>query len=225
MTRLISAETLKAWLHDGQEIAVLDVREHGQYGESHLFYGTSVPFSRLELEIFRLVPRRGVRVVVYDSGEPDTEGVAARAAAQLRRLGYTAVHQLDGGTRAWSAAGYVLFAGVNLPSKTFGELAEHTYNTPRVSADRLAGMLASGEPVVVLDGRPIGEFRKMSIPTATCCPNGELAYRVHALVPDESTPIVVNCAGRTRSIIGAQTLINLGLRNPIYALENGTQGW
>lgn len=225
MTRLISADTLKTWLHDGQEIAVLDVREHGQYGESHLFYGTSVPFSRLELDIFRLVPRTGTRLVVYDSGSPDTANVAERAAAQLQRLGYTAVHQLDGGTRAWAEAGHVLFAGVNLPSKTFGELAEHRYNTPRVSADRLASMLASGEPVVVLDGRPVGEFRKMNIPTATCCPNGELAYRVHALVPDESTPIVVNCAGRTRSIIGAQTLINLGLPNPIYALENGTQGW
>lgn len=225
MTRLISAETLKSWLHDGQEIAVLDVREHGQYGESHLFYGTSLPFSRLELDIARLVPRRDTRLVVYDSGAADTERVAERAAAQLGRLGYGNVHQLDGGTRAWAAAGYVLFAGVNLPSKTFGELAEHSYGTPRVSADRLAGMIASGEPVVVLDGRPVSEFRKMNIPTATCCPNGELAYRVYSLVPDDSTPIVVNCAGRTRSIIGAQTLINLGLRNPIYALENGTQGW
>ena len=65
----------------------------------------------------------------------------------------------------------------------------------------------------------------MTIPGSICCPNGELGYRVHDLVPDESTPIVVNCAGRTRSIIGAQTLINLGLKNPIYALENGTQGW
>jgi len=119
----------------------------------------------------------------------------------------------------------VLFAGVNLPSKTFGELAEEAYHTPRVSADQLAGMLARKDKVVVLDGRPTGEFRKMNIPGATCCPNGELAYRVRRLVPDTTTPIVINCAGRTRSIIGAQTLINLGLPNPVYALENGTQGW
>jgi rhodanese-related sulfurtransferase len=71
----------------------------------------------------------------------------------------------------------------------------------------------------------VAEFHKMNIPGATCCPNGELAYRVRRLVPDASTPIVINCAGRTRSIIGAQTLINLGLPNPVYALENGTQGW
>jgi len=36
---------------------------------------------------------------------------------------------------------------------------------------------------------------------------------------------VVNCAGRTRSIIGAQSLINAGIPNPVMALENGTMGW
>jgi rhodanese-related sulfurtransferase len=223
MTLFIDPKTLKSWLHDGGEIALLDVREHGQYGEAHLFYGIPLPFSRLEIDAPRLVPRRGVRTVVYDEG--DGSEVAERAAARLAALGYTHVHVLQGGARAWKAAGYVLFAGVNLPSKTFGELAEEAYHTPRVSADQLAGMLARKDKVVVLDGRPASEFRKMNIPGATCCPNGELAYRVRRLVPDTTTPIVINCAGRTRSIIGAQTLINLGLPNPVYALENGTQGW
>jgi rhodanese-related sulfurtransferase len=221
-TSHIDPKTLKSWLHDGGEIALLDVREHGQYGEAHLFYGIPLPFSRLELDAPRLVPRRSVRVVAYDDGDSD---VAERAARRLVVLGYTDVHVLQGGTRAWKASGHALFAGVNLPSKTFGELAEVVYHTPRVSADQLAGMLARNEKVVVLDGRPVSEFHKMNIPTATCCPNGELAYRVRRLVPDTTTPIVVNCAGRTRSIIGAQTLINLGLPNPVYALENGTQGW
>jgi rhodanese-related sulfurtransferase len=238
MTSFIDPKTLKTWLHDGAEIALLDVREHGQYGEAHLFYGIPLPFSRLELDAPRLVPRRGVRVVVYDEGAAADGGaggaedaagndddVAQRAAARLAALGYTDVHVLQGGARGWKAAGYVLFAGVNLPSKTFGELAEEVYHTPRVSADQLAEMLARDARVVVLDGRPVSEFHKMNIPGATCCPNGELAYRVRRLVPDATTPIVINCAGRTRSIIGAQTLINLGVLNPVYALENGTQGW
>ena len=220
----ITPSLLKTWLHDGDEIAVLDVREHGQYGEAHLFHATPLPYSRLELEIRRLVPRLDVRVVVYDDGG-EGAGVASNAAARLAALGYRRVCVLDGGTRAWQAAGHVLFAGVNLPSKTFGELAEKIYHTPRVTAQQLAAMIAGPSPVVVLDGRPVPEFRKMNIPTAICCPNGELAYRVRSLVPDDSTPIVINCAGRTRSIIGAQTLINLGIPNPVYALENGTQGW
>ncbi|MGK6310603.1 rhodanese-like domain-containing protein [Variovorax sp. DT-64] len=221
----IAPSLLKSWLHDGDEIALLDVREHGQYGEAHLFHATPLPYSRLELEVRRLVPRLDARTVVYDDGGEDGTGVALRAAARLVALGYRRVCVLDGGTRGWQAAGYVLFAGVNLPSKTFGELAERAYRTPRVSAPQLAAMIAGPAPVVVLDGRPVSEFRKMNIPTATCCPNGELAYRVRSIVPDDTTPIVINCAGRTRSIIGAQTLINLGIPNPVYALENGTQGW
>jgi len=218
---LINAQTLKSWLHDGAEIALFDVREHGQYGESHLFYGITLPYSRLELDAPRLAPRPQVRTVVYDEGQ----GVAQAAARRLAALGYTDVHVLDGGTAAWQAAGYALFAGVNVPSKTFGELVEQIYETPHVTATELAAMLQAGEDVAVLDGRPFAEYRKMAIPTATNCPNGELAYRVRRLVPSDKTRIVINCAGRTRSIIGAQTLINLGLPNPVAALQSGTQGW
>ncbi|QNP50268.1 rhodanese-like domain-containing protein [Diaphorobacter aerolatus] len=225
MTESIDVSTLKSWLHDGEEIALFDVREHGQYGESHLFHATPLPFSRLEVDVFRLVPRRQTRVAVYDGGDDRTAGVAARAAERLRELGYTEVFELSGGAAAWKRAGYALFAGVNLPSKTFGELVEHAYGTPRVTARELAEWQIRERPPVVLDGRPISEFHKMSIPGAICCPNGELAYRIKDIVPDDETPIVINCAGRTRSILGAQTLINLGIANPVYALENGTQGW
>ena len=86
-------------------------------------------------------------------------------------------------------------------------------------------MRESGEDMVIVDGRTVAEFQKMNIPGGICCPNGELALRIGELVPDPKTKIVVNCAGRTRSIIGAQTLIDFGVPNPIVALENGTQGW
>jgi rhodanese-related sulfurtransferase len=65
----------------------------------------------------------------------------------------------------------------------------------------------------------------MTIPGSICCPNAELPYRIAAMVKSTRTKIVVNCAGRTRSILGAQTLINHGVPNPVFALENGTQGW
>ncbi|HET9580172.1 MAG TPA: rhodanese-like domain-containing protein [Usitatibacter sp.] len=222
MTTSIDARTLKAWLHDAAEIALLDVREHGQYGESHLFFGVPLPYSRLELDVPRLVPRKGTRIVAYDDG---ALGVAQLAAQRLSDVGYNHVHVLEGGTEAWRSAGFALYKGVNVPSKTFGEIVEHARHTPRITAAQLAQMQREGTPHVLLDGRPLAEFRKMSIPGATCCPNGELAYRIGELVRDERTPIVVNCAGRTRSIIGAQTLIELGIPNPVFALENGTQGW
>jgi rhodanese-related sulfurtransferase len=222
----IGARDLKRWLHDGAEIALLDVREHGQYGEAHIFLCVSAPYSRLESDIQRLVPRTGTRIVICDDGADGVApGLAERAGARLTALGYRQVFVLDGGAPAWREAGFQLFAGVNVRSKTFGEQAELSFHTPRISARELSERLARGDDLVVLDGRPIDEYRKMSIPTALCCPNGELALRADLLAPSSSTTIVVNCAGRTRSIIGAQTLIDLGLPNPVFALENGTQGW
>lgn len=220
--RTINANNLKSRLHDGTEIALLDVREHGEYGEGHLFYAVHVPYSKLEREARRLVPNLQVPIVLVDEQD---DGLSRKAADHLLGEGYTNVSVLEGGQQAWQAAGYQVFAGVNVPSKAFGELAEHYYATPHVSATQLAAMQASNEAPIVLDGRPYAEYQKMNIPGAQCCPNGELALRVNAIVPDERTPIVINCAGRTRSIIGAQTLINFGINNPVYALENGTQGW
>ena len=218
----VTPRQLKSLLHGSAEIALLDVREAGQFGESHLLLATPVPYSRLELVIGTLVPRKATRIVLCDDG---LLGVASRAASRLGAQGYTDISVLEGGNAAWMRAGYTLFKGVNVPSKLFGELVEHTFHTPRVTVQELARMRAAGEDFVVLDGRPLSEYRKMNIPGGICCPNAELPYRVSSIVRNPKTRIVVNCAGRTRSIIGAQTLINFGIPNPVAALENGTQGW
>lgn len=218
----VSPLQLKQWLFDGTEIALFDVREHGQYGAAHLFHAIPLPYSRLEIEVRRLAPNPKVRTVVYDAEGGE---VSSKAAQRLRELGYQQVYQLSGGSQAWRNAGNELFAGVHVPSKAFGELVEQVRHTPRITAERLSTWQREGEPVVVLDGRPFDEYHKMNIPGGICCPNGELGYRIHDVVSDSSTPIVINCAGRTRSIIGAQTLVDLGIENPVYALENGTQGW
>ncbi len=221
-TRSIAPATLQRALHDGNEIALLDVREDGQFGEEHLLFATPLPYSRLELGIVALVPRKSARIVLCDDGR---SGIAQRAAQRLATLGYTDLAVLDGGTRGWKDAGYVLFKGVNVPSKLFGEMVEHAYNTPRITAQDLVRMRETGEDFALFDGRPVHEHHKMTIPGSTACPNAELPYRVASMVRNPKTKIIINCAGRTRSILGAQTLINFGIPNPVYALENGTQGW
>jgi rhodanese-related sulfurtransferase len=220
--KAVRPKQLKEMLQDGRELALLDVREAGQFGKSHLLFAVPLPYSRLELDIGRLVPRHATRTVLCDDGE---SGSAALAARRLERIGYVDIAVLDGGTRGWGTAGYPLYSGVNVPSKVFGELVEHAYHTPRVTARELQRMKEAGEDLVILDGRPVSEHHKMTIPGSICCPNAELPYRISAIVKNPRTKIVVNCAGRTRSIVGAQTLINYGIPNPVYALENGTQGW
>lgn len=220
--RTITPDQLQASLHDGREIALLDAREDGEFGEDHLLFATPLPYSRLELGIGALVPRLTARIVICDDG---SSGVAARACSRLGALGYSDLAVLEGGTAGWKAAGHPLFKGVNVPSKLFGEMVEHAYDTPRITAQELVRMREADEDFVLFDGRPLHEHHKMTIPGSTCCPNAELPYRVPGMVKNPKTKIIVNCAGRTRSILGAQTLINFGLPNPVYALENGTQGW
>lgn len=218
----ITVNQLEQWLEESAELAIFDVREHGEYGEGHLLFAVPLPYSRLELEVAALAPSLAPRVVVYDDGH---SGVAERAAARLSAVGYRQVYVLEGGTPAWAQAGYALFEGVNVPSKTFGEQVELERHTPQVTPQQLAAQLDGPQPPLVLDGRPFSEYQKMSIPGSLCCPNGELSVRIDQLLSDPTRPVVINCAGRTRSIIGAETLRALGIRNPLFALENGTQGW
>jgi rhodanese-related sulfurtransferase len=218
----IDATTLTDWLLDGDELAVLDAREQGVFLTGHLFHAACIPLSHLELLLPRRVPRLETRVVWCDDG---TDGLAARAARRAAELGYANCAVLDGGMSGWAAAGGEIYSGVNVPSKAFGEYVEHTYGTPRLPAAEVKALLDGGANVVVLDSRPIEEFRNMSIPTGTDCPGAELVHRVKEVVTDPDTLVVVNCAGRTRSIIGSQSLINAGLENRVVALENGTMGW
>jgi rhodanese-related sulfurtransferase len=219
--RLVPADRLKAMLADGGELALLDVREELAFSESHLLLARSAPLSRLELRAPLLVPRRAARVVLVDGGE----GLSERAGQVLLRHGYTDLHVLEGGTRGWAEAGHVLFSGVNVPSKAFGEVVEHASGTPNVDAAELKRMIDSGEDIVVLDSRPYDEFSRMSIPTARNVPGAELVLRIADLAASPGTTVVVNCAGRTRSIIGAQSLIDAGVPNKVMALRNGTMGW
>jgi rhodanese-related sulfurtransferase len=217
----VTPQELRALIAAGGELAILDVREEGVHVRSHLFLASSVPLSQLELRIGRLVPRLGARIVLVD----DDEHLAQRAAGVLRRLGYGDLHVLAGGNGAWKAAGYELYSGVHVPSKAFGEHVEHHDDTPRIAAAELKAKLDAGEDLIVLDSRPMNEFKVMNIPGALDCPGAELVYRVHQVAPKPGTLVVVNCAGRTRSIIGAQSLINAGIPNKVVALKNGTMGW
>jgi len=203
------------------EIALLDVREEDPFAQAHPLFAANLPFGRLELDAWRRIPRLNTMVVVYDAGE----GLAARACQQLQAMGYTDVSLLAGGLNGWREAGGELFIDVNVPSKSFGELVESQRHTPSLSAQEVKALLDSQADVVVLDARRFDEFQTMSIPGGVSVPGAELVLRARAQAPNPATRIIVNCAGRTRSIIGTQSLVNAGIPNPVSALRNGTIGW
>lgn len=213
-------EVHQAW-KDLTEIALLDVREEDPYAQSHPLFSANLPLSRIEADAWRRLPRRTVRIVVFDAGE----GLAEPAAVKLRALGYTDVSLLEGGLTGWAAAGLELFRDVNVPSKSFGEWVEDKRHTPSLSAQEVKALLDKQADVVVMDVRRFDEYQTMNIPGSVSVPGAELVMRARALAPNPSTRIVVNCAGRTRSIIGTQSLVNAGVPNPVCALRNGTIGW
>jgi rhodanese-related sulfurtransferase len=222
MTKRMSAAAVRELLSGDGELALLDVREQGVHCQGHPFYASSLPLSRLELLVEDLVPRRTAPIVVLDGGN---EGLAERASAKLTSLGYEDVAILDDGCAGWQAGGGELFSGINVPSKAFGEFVEHRFQTPHITPDELKALLDRGERLVILDSRPLAEHRRMGIPGAVDVPGAELAYRVHDLATDPDTLVVVYCAGRTRSIIGCQSLRNAGIPNRVVALKDGTMGW
>jgi rhodanese-related sulfurtransferase/predicted metal-dependent enzyme (double-stranded beta helix superfamily) len=217
----IDASDVKAAMGSKDEIALLDVRDEREYAKGHPLYAASLPSEHVANRIRKLVPRETACIVLYDEGCDRVEA----AAATLRGLGYKNVSIMAGGIAAWRDAGFELFGGFNVPSKAFGEFVEHARGTPHIDAAELKAKLDAGEDVVVLDSRPPEEFANMSIPGALDCPGAELVYRTAEVAPDPSTLVVVNCAGRTRSIIGAQSLIDAEFPNRVVALRNGTMGW
>ncbi|MDG1281204.1 MAG: rhodanese-like domain-containing protein [Pseudorhodobacter sp.] len=220
MVNWLSAPAAKEALHAGGEIAFLDVREAGQFADGHPLFATPCPYSRLELTVGALVPRLDVPVLLIDGGD----GIAERSAVALRRMGYSDVSAIREGVRGWAAAGFTLFKGVNVPSKTLGELAEHRFQPRRIGAETLIAWRDAGREVQLFDCRPPEECQKMRIPGSVCLPNGELAHRFDAAVTG-SGPVVLTCAGRTRSLIGTVGLTLAGISGEVFALENGTQGW
>ncbi|WP_029349693.1 rhodanese-like domain-containing protein [Bosea sp. 117] len=217
----IDAATLKARLMGDEEIALLDVREEGVFAGNHILAASNAPMSRFERLVPALLPRRSVPIVLAD----DDERLAARAGAILAANGYGDVAILKGGVPAWGAAGFELFSGVFVPSKAFGEFVEITCHTPHIDAHELHRRRAAGEDIVLLDSRPFDEYSWICIPGARDCPGGEMVLRAPAAITSDDALVVVHCGGRTRSIIGAQTLIDAGLPNRVVSLKDGTQGW
>jgi len=89
---------------------VLDVREPGEFNESHLPGALLVPRGLLEIKADAEHPKhepalenRSGPVITYCTGGSGAR--SAMAAQTLQRMGFTNVACLDGGLNAWSAAG------------------------------------------------------------------------------------------------------------------------
>src|SRR6266852_9090323 len=220
MSQTITAAALKSLLDTQATCALIDVREPGEYNDSHIPGARLVPRRQLEFRLGRLVPYRGTRVIVCD----DDGRRAPLAAATLEGMGFRQVAVLEGGINRWTTAGYPTEWGVNVPSKDFGEKMQIVHRIAEMHPEELHARQRRGEKIVLLDSRTPEEHRRVTIPGSRSAPNGEVAMHIADLAPDPETTVVVHCAGRTRSIFGARLLQRMGF-SKVFDLRNGTMGW
>ncbi|NQW24373.1 MAG: hypothetical protein HQ475_13130 [SAR202 cluster bacterium] len=221
MAKKISSQELKDLMGGTAPYALIDVRESGEYNATHIPGAALIPRRRIEYIIETSVPYKGVQVVVCD----DDGRRAELAGATLEKLGYTNVSVLRGGTNRWASDDFPTEWGVNVPSKAFGEQQEVVHLVPEISADDLHQRIENGEKLVILDTRTPEEYQRMCIPGGRSMPGGELALRITDITKDldADTTVVINCAGRTRSIMGTRVLQRMGVN--AVGLKNGTSGW
>ena len=217
-----SPQSLDALLKGNSPFALIDVRETGEYNNAHIPGASLIPRRDLEAQIAAAVPHPATPVVLCD----DDARRATLAAATLERLGYSDVSALDGGINRWVTREYPTEWGVNVPSKDFGEKVEVVHHVPEIDAVELRERIESGEEIVILDTRTPEEYRRLCIPGGRSVPGAELALRITDITKDlsDDATVVINCAGRTRSIIGTRVLQRMGMPN-VVGLKNGTAGW
>jgi rhodanese-related sulfurtransferase len=222
MSTTLSGAELRRLIDDpADELAIVDLRSPVVRTTGHIAVSSGVPLHELEQRIREVVPRLHTPIVLASERALDDRG-----ARILESLGYTDVSVLENGLDSWTDAGERLYTGTNVRSKTLGEWIEAEFGTKTIDSATVAQWREAGEDVVILDSRPHSEYVHHHIPGGYDTGGGaELAFRGLQTVPGPETRIVVNCAGRTRGIVGAQSLINTGIVNPVYSLHNGTPAW
>jgi rhodanese-related sulfurtransferase len=209
-------------LAGNSQFALIDVREAGEYNSSHIPGASLIARRQLEFQMPAAVPCKGVSVIVCD----DDGRRAALAGGTLERMGYTRLSVLEGGINRWVSQNLPTQWGTNVPSKDFGEKVEVVHHVPEMEAAELHRRMERGDKLVILDTRTPEEHRRFCIPGGRNLPGGELALRITDIIKDlqPDTTVVVHCAGRTRSIVGARMLQRMGLTS-VCGLKNGTSGW
>jgi rhodanese-related sulfurtransferase len=196
--RTIDVRTLAAWLDDGAELAILDLRskeDAASYGQP--LFGKNLPANQLLAEIDLYVPRRAVRTVLVDGGN----GKAAEFAHQLHAQGWPDIHALEGGFPAWVDSDLAAGRSFDIPGKDFSLAVEKERGTPVVTVEELEERRNKGEDIVVIDTRTVPEFTRNHVPGAINIPAAELLLRFSETVPSANTQVIVSCAGLPRAIL------------------------
>jgi len=221
MTEQISAQELQNLIGDKQEFALLDIRKHEDFIEGHLWLAINIPHDSIENRISRYVPRLDSKIILID----EDNDLANEVAKSLGAIGYSNLCILRGGIEHWQQSGMPTITGDYVLAHSLGLYVNQILQTPSISAQSLMQKLEAGEDVLIIDSRDPRDYQDSTLPDAVNVPIADIICRIPDLIDDDSTQIVVHCGGVTRAVLGAQTLIDAQLANPVMWLSEGTTGW
>jgi sulfur-carrier protein adenylyltransferase/sulfurtransferase len=92
------------------------------------------------------------------------------------------------------------------------------------SAAEVARRLADGERFPLVDVREKIEWNEGHLPDAIHVPRGYLELQIEEAIPDKDQPVLLYCAGGIRSLLAAETLKQMGYRQPI-SMSGGYTAW
>ncbi|CAN5568962.1 hypothetical protein BH10CHL1_BH10CHL1_44480 [soil metagenome] len=93
-----------------------------------------------------------------------------------------------------------------------------------ISAAELKKRLDAGEDLTLVDVRERDEFVQGHLPDAVFIPRGFLELQIEQHQPDRDQPVVVYCAGGTRSALAARNLKEMGYKD-VISVVGGFNGW
>jgi adenylyltransferase/sulfurtransferase len=110
-------------------------------------------------------------------------------------------------------------------AKTFKDLMQEARGVvPEWTPDEVKSRMSNGGGYTVLDVREKDEYRDGHLPGAVSVPRGFLDMRVEDVVPDKRTPLILYCAGGTRSLLAGRTLKEMGYEN-VTSMSGGYGAW
>ena len=105
--RECTVSDVKARLERGEQFHFVDVREDDEFGQDHAAGAIHIGKGVIERDIETAIPNKQEPIVLYCGGGYRS----VLAADSLRQMGYTDVISMDGGIKAWRAAGYPMEKG------------------------------------------------------------------------------------------------------------------
>ena len=201
--------------HSGRAFSFIDCRERRDYVAGHWFGSVNIPLSLFNTRLSILFKSNEIPINVLDWQDTASK----EAIYQLKNFGFKNITTHKSNCPPNEGCGFV--KGEYVWSKAFGEVVANSINLSEITPQEY---LANYKNAMLFDVRPTAEYQEFTLPTSQSLPNSLLLANLESL-KKTGTMSLLHCAGRTRSIIGAFTLIASGYDGPFSVFRGGTQAW